>query len=354
MRLLRLWIALGLLCTPMLAQEGVSGTWTLGPGSLAWITWKAPVAAVVNLPASGNTLGDARVVTDLSVLYTWDGSAWQLAGGGIPDTIQDADGDTFVVTDCFGGDSDEICIEAPGSISITGETFFDDQANFSVVSADGQIRADDGTEALPGIASRTDLDTGIRILSDQIDMSTGGVNRFILDSAGDITTTGDLTISGDFDTGGGMYTMNSGNRLNIRGSSGTNSTWLSVGISGSAFFEVREGSNPGANLNYGYDLMFGNAGCVEWWASAYAPGATQNSSFCRVDANTLGVRDSALTGWDNLEAGEVITNDGLTLSDTADACSASIPGKMKYSSGLVYVCSDDSGGWVWEQLQFVP
>lgn len=44
--------------------------------------WKSPVEAIGDLPASGNALGDARVVTDNDAIYVWDGSAWQSASGG--------------------------------------------------------------------------------------------------------------------------------------------------------------------------------------------------------------------------------------------------------------------------------
>jgi len=43
--------------------------------------WKDPVAAVINLPASGNSTGDARVVQATNQIYVWSGSAWVLASG---------------------------------------------------------------------------------------------------------------------------------------------------------------------------------------------------------------------------------------------------------------------------------
>jgi len=55
-------------------------------------TWKEAVSAVIDLPASGNILGDARVVETTSEIYIWDGSAWVLAsggGGGITDLTGD-------------------------------------------------------------------------------------------------------------------------------------------------------------------------------------------------------------------------------------------------------------------------
>lgn len=45
--------------------------------------WKAPVANVAALPATGNNTGDARVTNNDQSIYIWSGSAWvQVTGGG--------------------------------------------------------------------------------------------------------------------------------------------------------------------------------------------------------------------------------------------------------------------------------
>lgn len=44
-------------------------------------SWKNPVATVTDLPASGNTTGDARVAQDTQIIYIWSGSAWVAASG---------------------------------------------------------------------------------------------------------------------------------------------------------------------------------------------------------------------------------------------------------------------------------
>lgn len=41
--------------------------------------WKDPVAASANLPATGNSDGDVRLVLDTGFLFTWKGSAWEVA-----------------------------------------------------------------------------------------------------------------------------------------------------------------------------------------------------------------------------------------------------------------------------------
>jgi hypothetical protein len=50
-----------------------------GPRGIG-ITFKGTVAAVVNLPSSGNLVNDAYIVTADGDLYVWDGSAWNSVG----------------------------------------------------------------------------------------------------------------------------------------------------------------------------------------------------------------------------------------------------------------------------------
>ena len=45
-------------------------------------SWKDPVSTAAALPAIGNSIGDARVAKDTSIIYVWSGSAWVAAGGG--------------------------------------------------------------------------------------------------------------------------------------------------------------------------------------------------------------------------------------------------------------------------------
>lgn len=45
-------------------------------------SWKSPVANLAALPATGNSLGDARVAQDTSTIYIWSGSAWVPVSGG--------------------------------------------------------------------------------------------------------------------------------------------------------------------------------------------------------------------------------------------------------------------------------
>jgi len=43
--------------------------------------WKAPVAALVNLPEENNLLGEVRLVRGEGALYWWDGSSWSAIAG---------------------------------------------------------------------------------------------------------------------------------------------------------------------------------------------------------------------------------------------------------------------------------
>lgn len=44
-------------------------------------SWKSPVDTAASLPASGNTLGDARAVDDTGIIYVWTGAAWTAPSG---------------------------------------------------------------------------------------------------------------------------------------------------------------------------------------------------------------------------------------------------------------------------------
>lgn len=58
----------------------MSNTYINLPLSTAVTTWKDPVANFAALPASGNTIGDARIALDSFIIYVWNGSAWVAAG----------------------------------------------------------------------------------------------------------------------------------------------------------------------------------------------------------------------------------------------------------------------------------
>jgi hypothetical protein len=56
-------------------------------------SWKEAVANVVDLPASGNSIGDTRVVEATSEIYIWGGTIWNLASGSGGSGITDLTGD---------------------------------------------------------------------------------------------------------------------------------------------------------------------------------------------------------------------------------------------------------------------
>lgn len=50
--------------------------------NIPYFYWKSPVVFLTDLPSSGNTTGDARIVLDERNIYVWDGSSWQLVSQG--------------------------------------------------------------------------------------------------------------------------------------------------------------------------------------------------------------------------------------------------------------------------------
>ena len=63
------------------------------PAPAASPRWKPPVANEAALPATGNTIGDARVTLDSFAVYVWDGDSWETAasGGGGGGTVTSVD-----------------------------------------------------------------------------------------------------------------------------------------------------------------------------------------------------------------------------------------------------------------------
>jgi cytoskeletal protein CcmA (bactofilin family) len=60
--------------TRTLLTCGTDGKWAGGS------SWKEPVDTLASLPASGNTPGDVRMITDKNVAYTYDGTKWVALG----------------------------------------------------------------------------------------------------------------------------------------------------------------------------------------------------------------------------------------------------------------------------------
>src|SRR6185369_11694513 len=68
--------------------NGITGAIKAIKGTPAWdsavnqsltqaITWRAPVAAAIDLPSSGNRIGDVRYVIVQNILYVWTSSGWR-------------------------------------------------------------------------------------------------------------------------------------------------------------------------------------------------------------------------------------------------------------------------------------
>jgi len=49
--------------------------------NIPYMHWKTPVVAVADLPTTGNTIGDCRIVLNDADLYTWNGALWKNVTG---------------------------------------------------------------------------------------------------------------------------------------------------------------------------------------------------------------------------------------------------------------------------------
>ena len=114
-RLLILCVFLSMACT-LGAQEGVWGAWNVGPGALADLHWRAPVAS---LPATGNVAADARIRTSDFTAWVWNGAAWVPMSTSVP-----GGSDTEVQYNCSGafcGDSGFIFDDVSKDITTAGD-----------------------------------------------------------------------------------------------------------------------------------------------------------------------------------------------------------------------------------------
>ncbi len=60
-----------------IAVASSGGTTTISTSGVGAASWKAPVADIASLPSVGNTVGDARVVTDHNAIFIWGSDlAW--------------------------------------------------------------------------------------------------------------------------------------------------------------------------------------------------------------------------------------------------------------------------------------
>lgn len=81
-----------------LAAFGDASTYALKSDITSMYKYKGSVAAVANLPSSGQTTGDVYNVEATGMNYAWNGTAW------------DALGETFTITAITNAELDTICV----------------------------------------------------------------------------------------------------------------------------------------------------------------------------------------------------------------------------------------------------
>ena len=79
-------------------------------------------------------------------------------------------------------------VDVPGTLDVTGAGTFDSSLTVTgVINADGKIKFPAGTAALPSFYNGTDTDTGLYFsAADEISVSTGGTQRVVVDSSGNV------------------------------------------------------------------------------------------------------------------------------------------------------------------------
>ena len=79
-------------------------------------------------------------------------------------------------------------IDVPGTLDCTGAGTFDSSLTVTgVINADGKVKFPAGTAALPSFYNGTDTDTGLYFsAANEISVSTGGTQRVVVDSSGNV------------------------------------------------------------------------------------------------------------------------------------------------------------------------
>lgn len=79
-------------------------------------------------------------------------------------------------------------VDIPGTLDVTGAGTFDSSLTVTgVINANGKIKFPAGTAALPSFYNGTDTDTGLYFsAADEISVSTGGTQRVVVDSSGNV------------------------------------------------------------------------------------------------------------------------------------------------------------------------
>ncbi len=119
-------------------------------------SWKAPVSTAAALPASGNSLGDARVTQDTSIIYVWSGSAWVAAGGGSGGGVTSVNTLTGALTLVDAG-TDGITITSVGTTLTISQHVADGSHNGYLSSTDWTTF--NGKQAALTIGNFTDVGT---------------------------------------------------------------------------------------------------------------------------------------------------------------------------------------------------
>jgi hypothetical protein len=200
----------------------MSGTFVNIPAASA-ANYKAPVASVASLPASGNQTGDVRVTLDTASIYVWDGAAWVLSGGGGGGGITSLNGLTGATQTFATGTSG-----TDFSISSSGTTH-----TFNIPNASGTARGvvSTGTQTFAGNKTFTG---DVTFNGDVIGISEYKVEKFTLD-AGNISsksvtlseTPTDLVLTRLVPIGG--VEQDYGDDFTV---TGTTLSWASLGLDG--------------------------------------------------------------------------------------------------------------------------
>lgn len=178
-------------------------------------SWKSPVPTAINLPTNGNSLGDARVADDTSIIYVWNGTMWVAAGGG------------------SGGTVTSVGLAAPSIFSVSGSPVT--TAGTLTLSLNTEVSSSvfagpaSGSPAAPTFRALTASDIPVlpyvtSVTASSPVTSSGGTTPNIAINSGNLI---DVGTDGITITGGTGAVLGSGTTISQQAASSTNNGYLS-------------------------------------------------------------------------------------------------------------------------------
>lgn len=268
---------------------------------LGTASWREPVASDANLPASGNTVGDAIVTKDTQLINIWDGASWtHPAGTGTVTSVALA----VPAASIFGVSGSPVTTSGTLTISTTGNSggipYF---SSGSVISSSAALTANQLIKGGGAGAAPSTLAAGSQYQVLVMGATTPGYGALDLSQTAATTNTllasrgglganfsaasGAVSVSSGTFAAGILTPANGGTGANFSASTGA------ISVSGGSFAAgILSAANGGTGVNFG-----ASTGAISVSAGSFAAGILSAAN------GGTGANFSASTGAVSVSAG---------------------------------------------------